>query len=134
LWRNSIRPPTGEAEARDELGQAHARVAVHDLAKEEDRLLRAEDPVERGEEELGLLALAPLEAREEDELASGVRDGLDAGVEVVDVDAEGHDVDGARHAGGEEPLAVEAARHPDLVHEVRLPHPFRGKPSTSSIV
>ena len=55
----------GEAELRDELADADAGVAVDHLAEEEDRVRSPEDAVERREEELGVLALAPLEVREE---------------------------------------------------------------------
>ena len=43
---------------------------------------------------------------------------------MVDVDAEGHHAYGRLEARREEAVAVEARRHPHLVHLVPLPHPL----------
>ena len=85
-------------------------VDVDDLADEDDGLVAAEGLVEDLQEHLRALALAPLEVREEDEVARGVADAPDVRVEVVDVDAERHDVDRLLQPRGEEPVAVEAGR------------------------
>src|SRR5664280_429671 len=116
-----------QAESLDLRPDVRGPVDVDDLADEDRGVLPAKGLVEDLQEHIRALALDPFEVRQENEVARGVVDAPDPGVEVVDVHAERHDVDRLLQPRCEEPVPVEPGRHPHLVHLVRLPHPLLGK-------
>ena len=115
-----------EVQTSNDLRYVDARIGAVCFAEQDHRLLGPEGPVEGFYQLFRRLPFAPLENGQEFEvLAQGEL--FDERVEVVGVNAQGHQMDGNFYAGISESLKIEKARHPDFVHLVAVLHPFLGQ-------